>query len=255
MNAPSNNAFFRDVPETRRPGARRRRGLAPALRATLARTPDGVRLELEPLDLMTALDGPWSQIGPAGADTLLSWVTDPPDPGSPREASGDEIDPAHTLASPAEVVSRLRGAVEPVVATKIDGPVEAGDARAIKTAIDTGASPLAVEIRAVAAITTRGPEGIVLDARSEEDAARFVAAALRAYVAAVTGQSVAAVSTPELPLVLHLLERTGSLTVRPIETELHSTAVDVGVVTCPSGAKAADTALIYDLFARSWHGD
>jgi hypothetical protein len=61
-------------------------------------------------------------------------------------------------------------------------------------------------------------------------------------------------SCPDLGLVDSILHRTGYLSIRPIETEVFSTFVDVGVST--SGCnEPADSLMIYDIHSDTWHGE
>jgi hypothetical protein len=52
------------------------------------------------------------------------------------------------------------------------------------------------------------------------------------------------------------LKGTGTLTVRPIETEIFSTSIDVGIGTNNDGTtKPADRSLIFDIPSNSWHDE
>ena len=95
-----------------------------------------------------------------------------------------------------------------------------------------------------------------VDARTRDQSARFVAESFRQYLAAVRLQPSGKVNAPEVPLIESLLDRTGRIAVRPIETEIYSTSIDVGVSTESSGATVpANTSLIYDVHSGTWHGD
>ena len=64
------------------------------------------------------------------------------------------------------------------------------------------------------------------------------------------------VTSPETDFMHHLLARSGTFAIRPIETEVYSTWVDVGVSTSPEPVgKPADVSLIYDLISNTWHAD
>jgi len=85
---------------------------------------------------------------------------------------------------------------------------------------------------------------------------RFVGETLRHYLAAVAGLPLEHVGPPDVGLLVPLFEPRGGLTVRPIETDVYSTAVDVGVATSPPETpRPADSSLIYDLHAGTWHGE
>ncbi|MCH2148737.1 MAG: hypothetical protein MK095_04825, partial [Phycisphaerales bacterium] len=79
---------------------------------------------------------------------------------------------------------------------------------------------------------------------------------LCSYAAAQRSQPVTALSRPEPGLIRALLSISGTLCIRPIETELYSTWIDIGINTCPQRSIApANTSIIYDTVGHSWHGD
>jgi hypothetical protein len=138
----------------------------------------------------------------------------------------------------------------------IDGPIHSGDARAISAAVREGSSPLAGELRAILAVRGVGPRVTVVDARERAILATFVGERLRHYVAALRHGRVDEVGGPEPALVERVLDRSGTLRVRPIETEVYSTFIDVGISTAADeSAGPADASLIYDLTSRTWHGE
>jgi hypothetical protein len=142
-----------------------------------------------------------------------------------------------------------------VEATLVDGPIEPGDVRAIATARAAGASALTADLRASVTVRIDRDRMVTVEARDESDALIFVAERLRRYVAALRDQPIEEVARPDLELVDRILYRTGSIQIRPIETEVYSTAIDIGIVTSTSTLGPADTSLIYDVYANSWHGD
>lgn len=149
------------------------------------------------------------------------------------------------------------GGVTDVVAVRIDGPVEESDATAIFDALAAGQSPLDVELRAEAVMEVRCGNRVMVTSRNEEDILRFVADSLRHYLASVRNVAAATLAAPDLGLVHALLDRSGQITVRPLETEVYSTAIDVGVSTGDQhgGMRPADQSLIYDIHSDTWHGD
>lgn len=139
---------------------------------------------------------------------------------------------------------------------RIDGPVEPADAEALAAAIRAGRSPFAAEIRTTFAASFLGDGSMVAESGDVDPLLALVAERLRLYLAGIRSVSPDEVARPELGLVHRLLDRTGRLSVRPIETEVFSTAVDVGFSTDPEGpGRPADASLVYDLHANSWHGD
>ena len=62
------------------------------------------------------------------------------------------------------------------------------------------------------------------------------------------------VNAPDLGVMDALLYKTGTISIRPIETESFSSFVDVGVSTGQSN-EPADMAVIYDIPSNSWYCD
>lgn len=245
-------------------------GLLSAMRASILARDFGVRLELEPMHAAALMD-PWSRLAsPTTGNTLLL-----PDPAVAPPAR------AEAAASLASVVQRLgikthgrageRGLVltsssmkELVavsglnghVAVMIEGPVEAADAAAISLAMSSRQSPLAADVRAVAAMRITGDRTAYLDLRDRYQAFDFVAEAFRLYLAGLRHAPAWQFAPPEPVLVERLLDRHDRISVRPIETAIYSTSIDVGVCTSSAEAgKPADASLIYDIYTDSWHGD
>jgi hypothetical protein len=267
FNAPLGSA------DGRRPRPSLARLLAP-LQAALHRAGANFVLELEPMPAIDALST-WSNLSEGdSSSTLLLRM-----PVAARRATGAAAPADSTpLASIAQrvgvkitevlapdvlVVSDeaarelvTLGAVTDLVAVRIDGPVESRDAAAISDALAAGQSPLSVELRAAAVLEIRGGETVVITSRQEDDVLRFVAESLRHYLASVRKASAMAFAAPDLGLVRTVIGRSGRITVRPLETEVYSTSVDVGVSTDEQGeVRPADCSLIYDIHSNSWHGD
>lgn len=139
------------------------------------------------------------------------------------------------------------------VALRIDGPVEPCDVAAIERVIAAGRTAIEGDLRAIASLRILEGGGIEFASRSTRSAIRLVAEDLAFYLAAVIRRDPCDVARPSLHQVERLLERTGSMTVRPQETEVYPQWVDVGVTTRPDLARPADASLIYDLPSDSWH--
>lgn len=140
----------------------------------------------------------------------------------------------------------------------VEGPIEARDAEAI---VQDG-NPLAVEFRAVAAMTVDADRHVTLDTRTRQQAIQLVSENFRHYLAAIRDQSFDEFEPPETWQLQRLLEVSGSLTVRPIETDVYSSSIDVGISTAsqdsPDGlpkSHPANRSLIYDLPSRTWHDE
>jgi hypothetical protein len=133
----------------------------------------------------------------------------------------------------------------------VHGPVELGDAKAIVHEVTNSNSPLCADFRMQSIVTSKNGESITAHVRDYDDALTLVATAISQYGSGIVGDFV---SPPELGLVDSLLEKTGLLSIRPIETEIFSTFVDVGIST-NSGTDPADSMMIYDIHSDSWHGE
>jgi hypothetical protein len=144
----------------------------------------------------------------------------------------------------------------------VEGPVEARDAAAIADASRNGANPLLAEFRAVAAMTVDADRHITLETRTRQQAVQLVAENLRHYLAAIRDRPFDEFSSPENWQIDRLLSISGSLTIRPVETDVFSTAIDVGISTSAGnvagkegGSRPADRSLIYDLPSQTWHDE
>jgi hypothetical protein len=138
----------------------------------------------------------------------------------------------------------------------VDGPIEVRDARAINHAIENGVSPLTVEMRLVAALEVLGDRSVVLHTRQVRVALNLVAQNFRHYLAAITDRPAESFAAPELGQVAGLLEVSGALTVRPIETSVQGESIDIGVSTAVERfTKPANMSLIYDRPSNSWHAE
>lgn len=133
----------------------------------------------------------------------------------------------------------------------VHGPVELGDAKAIVHDVEHSNSPLCADFRMQSIVKTKDGESVIAHVRDYDDALTLVATAIARYTNAMLGDFV---SPPDLGLVDAVFERSGVISIRPIETEVFSTFIDVGVST--SGpSEPADSMLIYDIHSDSWHGE
>jgi hypothetical protein len=254
MKPPKTNAFLRSPgrPQYARKGLA---ALLAPLRAAVEPTEFGATLALEPMHAVDALR-PWQRLDPDHRCTVLviGEVGVMPGPVIPVL---DRFAPdcvAMDDLSFGELVT-TRG-MNGLCAVLVDGPLDAGDAAAIGGAVRRGASPLPADLRAVAALRVTGDRTVHVDLRTPAQAVPFVAENLRLYLAALSRRRWDDIALPEDRLVEELLARTGSLSVRPIETEVYSTFVDVGVGTGRGGEPTpADAALIYDVPGNGWHGE
>lgn len=133
----------------------------------------------------------------------------------------------------------------------INGPVEVADANAILKEVNNAEIPLVADLRMQSVITTTEHEGVSAHVRDYDEALLLVANALAQYVGSIMKTNV---SIPDLGLIDALLERSDLLSIKPIETEVYSTFIDIGVSTS-DGSVPASMAAIYDIYSDSWHCD
>jgi hypothetical protein len=262
-----------DGQESSRNPSRNTRGSEPApglasmldaMRGRMADAPHGVTLTLEPLRPWDALDAWRSLASDEAVATLIIF----PAPGS---AIADGAGSAGVTALATEFNERHRVAdtidgrtgvqtehlEQGAWLIAIEGVVEPADAVAIERAIDLGLSPLEAEVRAVAAIRITGGRVLEAHARQREIAEIFIAQAFRRYLAHLRGSAVASIASPDAGLLARLTDRYDEFIVRPIETEVFSTSVDIGITRLDeTGAiLPADHSFIYDVFSNTWHGE
>ncbi|HBZ96620.1 MAG TPA: hypothetical protein DEO57_02105 [Phycisphaerales bacterium] len=119
---------------------------------------------------------------------------------------------------------------------------------------------LATDVRRTYDITPSvrmlGADATGIRARSRDDLLRVGGNVLRNHVRSRLDARQCGVTAPETDFMHHLLARSGAFAIRPIETEVYSTWVDVGISTSPDAAEQpADLSLIYDLVSNTWHAD
>ena len=252
-------------------------GLLAPLQAAVREDTHGFRLELDHMQPADAFNA-WSSVtqhgDPRASSTLLLRL--PPavrrtaDAAAPTEStplavlahrlgvdvqeifSADEI----LLSDYAARELVAFGGASDLLAVRIEGPIEAADVHAIADALALGQSALEVELRATAVMEMRSGNVLVVYSRERDDVLSFVAESFRHYVAAVRNASVMRIAAPDLGLIHALLERSGRITVRPLETDVYSTSIDVGISTDKRGEiRPADQSMIYDIHSNTWHGE
>jgi len=256
------NAFLTGIDRRSHPCRNLTSLLAP-MRARVEATAAGFALELEPVTAHDALAW-WAPGRAAPATEAVIWLA--PDTARTEtlasrlrrlEVPTRERFDADCAALPVGSLAGLLGqsAGEGLSIVLVDGPIDARDVRAIQSAAVTG-SPLAGDLRAALGIRVLAERALRIDVREHEEAAMLVAQNFREYLAALTASPSSALVAPDVRLVDRLLDRSGHLRVRAIESEIYSTAIDVGVSTAPGGdLRPADTSLIYDRYGNTWHGE
>jgi hypothetical protein len=142
--------------------------------------------------------------------------------------------------------------------TRVEGEIDARDAAAIMAAASRGGSDFDVELRAAASAGVIENRAITFEVRRREAALRLLADNFAHYLAAVLTRPVEGLGTPDPGQLERLIGVTGRLTVRPIETDVFSTLIDVGIsTTAAEGGDAgpADRSLIYDVPSHTWHDE
>jgi len=131
------------------------------------------------------------------------------------------------------------------------GPVELGDAKAIVHEVEHSEFPLNADVRMQSIVSSKDGECISAHVRQYGDALTLAATAFSQYASALLDEFV---SPPDLGLIDSLLEKSGLLSIRPIETEVFSTFVDIGIST-GGVSEPADSMIIYDILSDTWHGE
>jgi hypothetical protein len=269
MNASENNAFLRGGNSRRWNRNRSLAGLLSPMRARLDQSASGFSLTVEPMRAVDALD-PFLDLVPTDYGlTLLCGEVARSDESATTDRSIGALARRHGITVVERFSDRYvlvdeqalralaaRTRLDGLTAVLIDGPVEQCDVDAIDAALARRGSPLEAELRAVAAMRVVDDRVVTLETRESRDASRLAAENFRHYLAALRGRPSRQFAAPEAAIIERLLEYSGEIAVRPIETEVFSTSVDVGVSTQPDGdTHPADQSLIYDVYSNSWHGE
>ena len=133
----------------------------------------------------------------------------------------------------------------------VNGPIEVGDANAILEQVSNSTSPLTADFRMQSIITSMNGGGVSAHVRDFDEVLLLVANALSAFISSILSKPV---SLPDLGLIDALLYRSPFLSMKPIETQVFSSFVDIGISTSRQ-SEPANLSLIYDIHSDSWHGD
>lgn len=227
------------------------------LRATLRPNGSTWILKIAPMRPIDALT-PWLNIDAnLGARTLLldSRMSES---NAPASVSGSLGLGTEAVVLDDESLAGVldRHTLEGRYLVRIAGLVEAADVNAIARGLKTGRSALQSELRAAASMRVEGDRCLHIETRDPDAASAFVAESFRQYVAVLRNRPVSLIAAPESWQIKHLLEIEGGLAVRPLETELYSTFIDIGVcVQADEPTRPAGCSLIYDVYGNSWHGE
>jgi len=137
---------------------------------------------------------------------------------------------------------------------KIDGPIDRSDILAMLESSTTGNSPMDVEIRGLSAVEFRSSGPTILESREVNMVAAALAMDIARYVESVLQIPHGGIPRPPESAVLRLLAKSGSILVRPQDTELLDNSVDVGICTAEeAGSARIDTSLIFSRPDGTWH--
>ena len=237
------------------------------MQAKIEQAMNHVELTLAPMRAIDTLPV-WTAIGGSDAVTLLSDYSaitkkcaKPLDGFKYLERlavdTGEAIGEKHLVLSDAQLRDVLQVLdCEALSLVRLSGMVDARDAAAIDEAIKAGASALHADLRASAAMHVIRDSVITLHTRDLEQAHRLVAENFRQYLAALLNKPVSEIDAPQPWQIERLMSETNELTVRPIESEVYSTFVDIGIATTPNGSSGpAARSLIYDRPSDTWHDE
>lgn len=265
MTRAVSNAFIRSA--RRQSGRDDLIGFAP-LTAQLRSISDGVQLTLSPMRAIDLLPV-WSRERGEAFRTLLLAARPARTPEG-RGVTGSiarlvrqlqldhsPIDADAVILGDAPLV-RLLSQVEfdEMTLVRIEGPVEASDVYHIRRALSMDGSALEADLRATQAARIDRDEIVTFEARDPERAHALIAENFRHYVSATLNQPLGRTGVLESWQIRRLLDESGSLRARPIETQVYSTSVDIGISTQPTGNEGpANRSLIYDRPSASWHDE
>ena len=144
--------------------------------------------------------------------------------------------------------------IQELALVRVDGPVDRGDIMAMLSSASHGRSPLDVEIRGIAAteFVRNGPT--ILESRQVDTVASALGADLAHYVESILRVPSGEIPPPPDSAVMRLLAKSGTILVRPQDTELLGNNVDVGICTSPRTRRGSiDTSLIFCRPKGTWH--
>jgi hypothetical protein len=144
--------------------------------------------------------------------------------------------------------------IKELALVRIDGPIDRGDIIAMLSSTSQGRSPLDVELRGVAATEFIKDGPTILESRQIDVAASALGTDLARYVESVLRVPNGEIPKPPDSAVMRLLARSGSILVRPQDTELLGNNVDVGICTSPRTSQGTiDTSLVFCRPDGTWH--
>lgn len=168
----------------------------------------------------------------------------------------DVVDDHCAIVSDAQL-ARLAsvGLLASLTVVRIAGAVELPDAAAVRRAVENNRKAWDGDFRAIACLRVLDDKSVSLETTEHRIADVLVGENMRQYLGALLDQEVGGLGMPDPSQIERLLSVSGSLLVRPIESDAFSTFVDVGISTSADEDTPAAQSLIYDLPSHSWHDE
>jgi hypothetical protein len=147
--------------------------------------------------------------------------------------------------------------ISPCVAVRMQCPdvgfVESSDVRAIADAVRRGQRPIEADVRARWSLQSEAG-GIELVAPRASIALPLLAESIARYAADRLGEPRCDITPPEPDLVERLMAISGSALIRPKETQVWASFIEIGVCVDREGReRPCELALLYDRPSGSWH--
>lgn len=137
---------------------------------------------------------------------------------------------------------------------RIEGPMDRGDIMAMLESATAGRSPMDTDLRGISAVEFRAKGPTILESREVKMVAAALATDFARYVESVLQIPRGGIPRPPESEVLRLLAKSGSILVRPQDTELLDNSVDVGICTAFGDEMAKiDTSLVFCRPDGTWH--
>jgi hypothetical protein len=143
-----------------------------------------------------------------------------------------------------------------VIMVRLAGPIEAGDVCEICSAYENGLPILDAELRAEQVLIVRSGRVVRAESRGQSSVLALAGRLFQLHIGNVRLQPWSDFSMPAPWQLERLLSVTGTLSVRPLETEVYSSIVDVGISTADLERTGPSShGLIYDIVSDTWHDE
>jgi hypothetical protein len=206
----------------------------------IADGPDGaVDVRLRPMPLLQAAAR--LAMGPERGITVLV------------QPSGDAVAVEDRALATMARTGSMRVSMAVRIACEDASSVEPQDLRAIAGAVQRGQCPLQADVRATWSLQAVG-DGVDLRAVDAGVASPLLAEAIARYAAAQLEESRSEITPPDPVLMERLLAISGSVLIRPVETQVWAGFLEMGVCVDSQGReRPCETTLLYDRPSGTWH--